>query len=141
MQNKRGHLKKQTKKESSKKNKSTKKTCIIQEKKSKPLELEIFEENNKIGIKGKGKDKGKIFVEPIYDYDDAIKGSYYIVPEWADNYYLYRFRDGYAIFKMGEKVCVYNDRAELVEPLTPNVDKIVDKYYWNLKKYWKHSSL
>jgi hypothetical protein len=98
-------------------------------------DLEIFAKNNKIGIRGKGKDKGKIFVEPIYDYDDAIRGSFYVDPEYYDRFYLYRFRDGFAIFKLGEQVCVYNYRAELVEPLTSNIDKIVQKYYFDLKEY------
>ena len=106
-----------------------------------PLDLEIYEDNNKIGIRGKGKDKGKVFVEPRYDYDDAIKGSYYVDPEWYDNYYLYRFRDGFAIFKLDDKVCVYNDRAELVEPLTTNVERIVKKYYYDLPTYWNSHSL
>lgn len=105
------------------------------------LDLEIFAENEKVGIRGKGKDKGKIFVKPIYDYDKALMGSYYIDPEYWTNYYLYRFRDGFAIFKKGEKVCVYNENAELVEQLTTDVEKIVQKYYFDLPNYWKTKAL
>jgi hypothetical protein len=59
--------------------------------KKEKINLEIFEENGKVGIRGKGKDEGKIFVEPIYDYDEALLGSYYVDPEYWGNYYLYRF--------------------------------------------------
>ena len=109
--------------------------------KKEKINLEIFEENGKVGIRGKGKDEGKIFVEPIYDYDEALLGSYYVDPEYWENYYLYRFRDGFAIFKKGKKVCVYNENAELVEPLTTNIKEIVEKYYYDLPNYWKNHSL
>ena len=72
--------------------------------KKEKINLEIFEENGKVGIRGKGKDEGKIFVEPIYDYDKALLGSYYVDPEYWGNYYLYRFRDGFAIFKKGKNL-------------------------------------
>lgn len=100
-----------------------------------PEEIKIYVDNDKIGVKNIKNDK--ILIPAIYDYDDAVKGSYYSDPDYHDNYFLYHFREHIAIFKLGNKVCVYNDKGELIEPLTTNIENIVQKYYYGLSEYFK----
>lgn len=101
--------------------------------------VEIFEYKNKIGLRDSiTKD---IVIKPVYDYDDTIKGSYYVDPEYWDNYYLYRFRDGYAIFKCGEELCVFSDKGVLIESLTYDTETIIEKYYYGATEYFRHHAL
>ena len=109
--------------------------CFMKQK----TEIFLDENINKIGIRNA--ETKEVIVDAIYDFDNAIYGSYYIDPDYVDNYYLYRFRDNYAIFKLGNKVCVYDTQGKLIEQPTSNIEQIVEKYYYGAKNYWESHGL